>query len=161
MGYRERQYEKRDMYARMSKEDDAAAFQRWRAQVTFTDEQIAVVLEQAAADTEHVNPFLASIYRRQSMKIRQSGRLTKAMLRIALPRLVTTCGLCGAKAIYLYGCDGRCSKHRDQRPDFTVRKFQQYDAKGAFMEAMRKQSDYIDLDRRSLKASLRSRKGKA
>ena len=90
----------------------------WRAQISFTDVQIAEAIREEAAiyDDTHDGRFLRQRFEKLAAHLLKTGRLSKHMLRIALPRLVKYCALCGKTALYRYGTDGRCSKHRLERP---------------------------------------------
>lgn len=71
-----------------------AGYQRWRAQIPFTDAQIAGALRQYA-DT--LNPFLAHRWRWHADRLERTGNMSARVYCVALPYLVTVCAICGKK----------------------------------------------------------------
>ena len=106
-------------------------FQAWRASIPFTNEQIASALEAEAAAAP--NNFLAQRYQFNANRVR-NGYLNSVIVRLVLGRLVTTCEICGKKALYMRGINGRCSAHRDIANLNVEFRRQRMDAKSSQIE---------------------------
>lgn len=94
------------------------SYEAWRASVQFSNEQIADALARAFADGPS-NDFIEKRHRSAIAYVR-TGHLTSKLLAIALPYLVTTCVVCGKKALYRWGSTGRCRAHRDIKTAIQV-----------------------------------------
>lgn len=90
--------------------------EKWRAGIPWSNAEVAEAIEQAA---ETVPAYNSARYRRLAEYLLGGGRVSSIMLRIALPVLVKTCGVCGKTALYRIGRLGRCRTHRDV-PDRCV-----------------------------------------
>lgn len=98
------------------------SYEAWRASVPWTDGEILEALDQALRE---MTPTAWGRVKRQAMRdhLATTGRLTRRVMREALPYLVKTCGVCGRPALYRYGCHGRCREHREEVPA-TIRQWQ-------------------------------------
>lgn len=88
----------------------------WRATIPWTNEEIALALREAGANEPR--DFLRQRHERAAVRLLETGRLCSAVLALALPVLVRVCRMCGKKALYRWGHEGRCSAHRDLRPQY-------------------------------------------
>ncbi len=94
----------------------------WRKTVPFTDEQIATQLEaDAALFARDGNDFMSRKYLWRAERVR-AGHLSKYDVEKAWSALITTCSICGKKALYRAGSSGRCSTHRMVKDGFAVRR---------------------------------------
>lgn len=131
---------RREAWKTMTPEECTDGFARWRATVPFTDEQIiAALLEHAArcppgSGEARDHAFWADV-------VKRTGLTAKAYRR-ALPILVKTCAICGKKALYRMGSEGRCSAHRSQLTRGAVYTRDLCRQKSASIEAAKKRSDY-------------------
>jgi|SRR5581483_5136499 len=96
------------------------AYRRWRASVPWTNEQIAQAFEQLIANipAQYADGYIVRGYQRCIDHARR-GHITSRMLSIVLPLLVTTCALCGKKALYRRGNEGRCTAHKQVPERFS------------------------------------------
>src|SRR5262245_16944587 len=91
-------------------------YQAWRSRIPFTDGEVAGVLEVAAA-AESRWPKRGEL---QELARRcRRGYVGKVAVAAAARYLVTTCGVCGGKALYHIGTEGRCSEHRRVLPTWA------------------------------------------
>lgn len=113
---------------------NSESYDRWRARIPWSDAEIAEALEaEADAREQNGNTFRAFKWRQRAESVR-SGRLSKRDLTEALPRLITQCTLCGATALYRYGIEGRCRRHRDIPTDGFVHRIWMFEAKSNGIE---------------------------
>jgi hypothetical protein len=133
------------------------SFESWRQTIPFSDAAIAGALRGAADETP--NPFLRDRYRRWAGMV-DDGHLAGFMLGTVLPRLIVTCALCGKKALYRYGAEGRCRAHKDARPDYALARSRRREARGAMFEAETTERDNTALARESLRRTWATRKGR-
>ena len=96
-----------------------SSYDAWRATVPFTDDQIADAIEAEANDVVSVNAFKARQYRFYADRCR-AGFVSSRSLGMALGRLVKSCAICGRKALYRVGSNGRCSLHRDIKSGYKI-----------------------------------------
>lgn len=92
----------------------AAAYHQWRARFPWSDEEFGAAFDAEAAH-HAARPFLVQRYQKLAALVR-AGHLMTFMLRIALPRLITRCGVCGGKALYRVGLVGLCREHKQVVP---------------------------------------------
>lgn len=98
-------------------------YHRWRASVPFTNDQIAdAIIESRRAVPNQTEWFLRRS--EQLVAYVRAGGLSGKILGMALPFLVKVCGVCGKKALYRRGPEGRCSAHK-LVPGTFQRQFQQ------------------------------------
>jgi hypothetical protein len=91
--------------------EEVRKYRAWRDAVKYTDEEIAGALERrAAVDTDRRGEF------RELARRCRRGYVGKRAVREAWRYLVTSCTVCGEKALYAFGHEGRCSAHRRQVP---------------------------------------------
>ena len=90
---------------------DLDRFQRWRATVPYTNEDIARVFIAMSVEIEQENAFMAKRYLQTADWIR-AGHLSMKVVNAALPALINKCALCGKRALYRYGYEGRCRDHK-------------------------------------------------
>lgn len=86
----------------------------WRASLPWTDAEFLTVMERLASEAP--NAFMARHYQRMAEHLARTGRLTRVVVALTLPFLITRCGLCGKTALYRYGNEGRCRAHRFDVP---------------------------------------------
>ena len=111
------------------------SYERWRSSIPFSDAAIAAALEAEALDLEVAGKtFWANRLRHRAARVLQ-GRVCSGDLRYSLGRLVTLCNVCGKTALYRYGNEGRCRKHKDDVPQVIVRQRMNYAAKHASFQA--------------------------
>lgn len=87
-----------------------ATYEEWRATIPFTNEQIVAAMREHAKI--QMTPYWVERWNGFADHIEKTGRVGKAALGAALPFLVKYCAVCGKKALYRVGCEGRCSGHR-------------------------------------------------
>jgi hypothetical protein len=121
------------------------SYEQWRSTVPWTDEQIAAALEQEADSVEVANAWLARRYRHHASRV-MVGRLSLASLRVAIGRLVTACGICGKKALYITGSEGRCSAHRLIKSHAAAERSARVEARATDGEATKRGDDGRALD---------------
>jgi hypothetical protein len=124
----------------LSPEERDVRYQQWRDRIPFTNDQIAD--EILAYANECPEPWIADRFREMSERCR-THRLSAAMLRFALPRLVKFCGLCGAKALYRYGIQGRCREHKWVATEGFKAVFKQREHGAAEYEQLFAESDRV------------------
>lgn len=108
----------------------ADGYAGWRASLPWTDAEFLAAMERIAAAAP--NAFMARHYQRMAEHLARTGRLTRAVVSLTLPFLITRCGLCGKTALYRYGNEGRCRVHRFEVPP-DVRRY--YAARNADKDA--------------------------
>ena len=87
----------------------------WRRSLPWTDAQLA---EACRAEAQAApNDFLRARYERHATRADQ-GSINRSILRLALPRLIQVCTICGKPALYRWGTEGRCRAHRLLKPSF-------------------------------------------
>jgi len=91
----------------------------WRQAIPFTDEQIAGALDQLA-DEEYRHGRRVEL--RELARSSRRGYVGRVAVKEAMPLLVKVCAVCGGKAIYHMGAEGRCSAHRSVLPDWHYAK---------------------------------------
>jgi hypothetical protein len=96
---------------------DKSRYDRWRARIPFTDEQILEAMAARIADEP--NPFMKRILTYHADRFNRTRMLSSRALNDALPRLVKLCAVCGKKALYRVGYEGRCSTHRMVKADWS------------------------------------------
>ena len=123
-------------------------YRQWRATLPWTDEEfeMACLAEAAASPTV----FLRQRYE-QWAGLARRGWICGFMLRVAIPRLVKRCALCGKKALYRLGNEGRCRTHRDVAERYTAARQQRFAAKAAEVQAQHTSFDDRDLSTQSLR----------
>lgn len=87
----------------------------WRNTVPWTDEEIIVGLEEGKATQP--NDYMRDKWQWAADHLRRTGRLSRRILGMALPFVVRRCGLCTEPALYRWGNEGRCKRHRFDKPD--------------------------------------------
>ncbi len=97
--------------------DSYAKYREWRRTVPWTNAEIIHALRTIAA--EQPNEFLRERYERKAEWIETYHRFNARMLSEALPYLIRVCNyvtdegkVCGGRALYRYGNDGRCKTHK-------------------------------------------------
>ena len=88
----------------------------WRDEIPWTNAEIVQALR---ADTTDRAPYLKERRERTALYLEKGGRLSKKILSMALPLLITKCTLCGKKALYRKGSRGYCRAHRANIPKYT------------------------------------------
>ena len=128
-----------------------AVYDKWRAGIPWTNEAIAVALDAEALDLETSGQgiWLVKKHRNAAEYLRSGRPLSGAILRMALNRLVTVCGLCGKTALYRYGVQGRCREHRaEATPGFLQRNLM-FNLRSAGLDGHK---DLVDAKQRRLDA---------
>lgn len=116
---------------------DHERYAKWRATVTFSDEVLAQTAEEIAAEMAATGrTFWHQVWLERAAKIR-AGRLSVSVFKAMLPNLIRLCGICGKKALYRWGQEGRCRAHKDQIPQYCVGRTRREDARQADIEAER------------------------
>lgn len=113
-------------------------YRAYRNRFPYSNEEILEALKVLAeeADAEN-NAFLANRYRRwQTFEI-----FPPFVLRYVLPYLIKTCHVCGEKALYRRGLEGRCRTHRDVSPAWIEEYRQRKEEKSRAIESQRKEQD--------------------
>jgi hypothetical protein len=116
-----------------------AGYLAWRARVPFTDEQIITALE--AYRDQQPNEWTRTGAQMTLDYFAKSRRLSAKTLSIILNHLVTTCGICGAKALYRFGYHGRCKTHKLDMPKHEEERRARIDAKAGRRNAARAEFD--------------------
>lgn len=102
----------------------ANTYESWRRTIPFTNEQIIAVFEEYLDNLEKSagkrSASMVAWYRNEVNWLKKTGRLKAKVVAFVLPLMVKVCAVCGKKALYRYGTEGRCSKHRDVRPGFII-----------------------------------------
>lgn len=96
------------------------SYEDWRRNIPWTNEEIALALQESGA-TEP-NDYMRRKRENAAAYLLRTQRLSSGILGLALPFLVRVCAVCGKKALYRYGSEGRCSAHRDVQPGFFKEK---------------------------------------
>jgi hypothetical protein len=107
---------------------------------------MACLAEAEAAPTV----FLRQRYE-QWAGLARRGWICGFMLRVAIPRLVKRCALCGKKALYRRGNEGRCGTHRDVAEQYSAARQQRFAMKSADGQVQRTAFDDRDLSTQSLR----------
>ena len=121
------------------------SYQLWRSKIPWTDEEIVSALERSKADialltSEARRIYLMNLTTRSIDQVRR-GRLSRNVLVFVLPFLVTKCKICGKKAIYRMGNEGRCSGHRDVRSVGFEWNLKQHDLRSAKISEKREENE--------------------
>ena len=117
------------------------SYNRWRASVPFTDEQIAAKLEaDAGLFRRDGNEFMASRLERRASQVR-IGRVSKFDVGRVIDTLITSCAICGKKALYRSGSGGRCSTHRLVVDSYAMRRRVRLEARESDFEVNQKHYD--------------------
>lgn len=106
-------------------------FRAWRSNIGWTNAEIVAALRAHADEVAALHPgwdtprgfrmtpialgyAIQAIERSRSEAdyLERTGRLKGKVFKFILPRLITTCLLCGKKALYRQGDEGRCFEHR-------------------------------------------------
>lgn len=97
-----------------------AALRAWRATIPFTDEQILLAIRQqrAALPSDDVR----ALWDRRVQHFLTTKRLSAWLFSTLLPYLVTTCGICGKKALYRSHLLGLCRTHRYIKSEAEVKR---------------------------------------
>lgn len=132
---------------------DRARYLRWRTTIPFTDEECAQAMEEAATS---LNEFLNARYRHRAGQIRR-GYLAGRDLGIILPILIKTCNLCGKKALYRTGVEGRCRDHRHSKSLTARERVKRLEAGAAVLNRDRVEFDTYDARGRSLRLTFPSK----
>lgn len=129
----------------------------WRATIRWTDEEIAAALEELATEIEPSahRKHEAELLRKHAVYLRQTGRLTMQILRGALPMLSKACNICGKKALYRTGDEGRCSKHRDVPAAAVIAKNERLGLRAKEQQRNRARRDDRDIQTGTLKQCAR------
>jgi hypothetical protein len=114
----------------------------WRSSIPFTDEEIALQLEADAKAVSH-NDFYADKLRKRASRVRE-GYLSRGDLARVLDALITTCGICGKKALYRTGTEGRCYTHRRLLSSPARNRVKRLEDRSAVHEEERLARDYRD-----------------
>ena len=109
------------------------AYRQWRERIPFTNEEIAFALEDLKVPNEYMKARYASL----AVQAR-AGRIFATTIRLIVPVLVTRCHICGARALYRYGCEGRCRAHRDVQPKWLPAHRDAREKRASACEDMRK-----------------------
>lgn len=93
-----------------------ADFKAWRATIPFTDKEIAdCIRAQRDRYLRDGAEHMAAHMDRWANAV-EKGFVTGKAAAFAATFLVNKCALCGGKALYRWGTEGRCSKHRMDKP---------------------------------------------
>ena len=130
-------------------------YHQWRKQIPFTDEEIAFALEDLKTPNEYMKARYASL-----AVLARAGRIFAATLRLVVPVLVTRCHICGARALYRYGCEGRCRVHRDMQPEWLSTHRAAREQRASACEDMRKTESQMAQVRNRLKRLEKYRTGR-
>lgn len=123
------------------------AAEAWRARIPFTNAQVIAALQAIAAEThERSRAHWRAI--KGAEWIAASGRLSQKLLNMAVPRLVTTCGVCRQPATRRYGYFGRCDRHAHLVPREVDASLERLTRRSADIAATKRQRDYRDLNKK-------------
>jgi hypothetical protein len=114
-------------------------YQRWRASVPWTDDQIACAIEEQASHLP-LGPMRSTMIL-AAADVRDGERISIKIFSWAVPVLVTTCGICGKPAMYRMGTIGRCSAHRDVPTKGFLHRRRTFDARRGYVEHVRDEHD--------------------
>lgn len=148
----------------------AEQWDAWRATIPFTNEQIVGALRQAAAEIVANNPpsadgrppYQARHYTFIADHIERTGKFKHRWFADALPYLIHHCAICGKKAWYRIGPEGRCRAHRTVSTPYVRTLQRRLEARDKAISEVEKDRAKDDLRRawaRRLKGG-GSRKGK-
>lgn len=99
-----------DRLARNFTEQAHHNYQRWRETVPWTDDQILAAFDKLL---ECYEPgFCKDRQQRWRDQFARHRCLSGRLLSLLLPVLIETCAICGKKALYRTGNEGRCRDHR-------------------------------------------------
>lgn len=129
--------------------------EKWRAGIPWSNAEIADAIDQAA---DIVVPYNRERLREVAAYLRSSGRLSSRMLRVALPILVTTCGLCDRRALYRIGKVGRCRVHRDVGEAFKDESNREIARASAIIYKDAREYDAQDIKRERFRLTKRRRR---
>jgi hypothetical protein len=143
------------MRRRPSSEADAERwFADWRQTIPFTTEQLASAMEQELAEFPGTGTHPGYLRARIEV-IRAGGRFSvREYTRYMLPRLIKLCAICGGRALYRQGSEGRCRAHKDQLTRGVFERNKRFDERSGAIEEARREQDTRDLRLTSFKATL-------
>ena len=110
--------------------------EQWRQSIPWNNAQIEIALRDKAKCEKC--DFVRSRLLGQADHLATTGRFTQKMLNNVLDRLVKTCGICGAKALYRYGYAGRCIAHKHVMSTYAKRRSAMQDAKSQLIQEERR-----------------------
>ena len=148
-------YQVREWIRHLPLEDRLQRFDRWRADIPWTNEEVAVAWDQASEQVP--NEFLKVKYHLIAGRVR-AGFLNKYTLSGVLPTLIQACAICGKKALYRSGYRGYCRDHRQIAMGLAMAHFSHEGAKNLQIARHTAAFDDYDIRRTSLKACKRGRK---
>ena len=135
---------------------NADRYRQWRIRIPYTDAEIA---DQLARDADAVqrNPQYAAKLRSRANRARQ-GDVSSSDVGRVLDALIRDCAICGKKALYRTGHEGRCSTHRLVQSAAAAHRVARIEAHSTAREHDRKIADHRDLARtRWLRTSVAGR----
>ena len=115
-----------------------ADYRAYRERFPYSDEEILEALKVLEEDADaEGNAYLANRYRRwQTFDV-----FPPFVLRYVLPYLIKTCHVCGEKALYRRGLEGRCRTHRDVSPTWIDEYRARKEQKACAIESQQKVQD--------------------
>lgn len=129
------------------------AYQEWRKTIPFTDEDVALVMDAESQRYGRAeNQFMSRKFAAFAARVRR-GHLRSLDVAFVLPFLIKRCAICGAKALYRTGVEGRCSEHRLIPSRAAIERRRRLDeASASYSDAVRSYDDW-DGRRRALKGT--------
>jgi hypothetical protein len=142
-----------------------AGYKKWRDMFPWSNEEIVACLRKTADDlmakptATAQDQFMAdALLRKNADALENSGRLSGRCVRLILNILITKCGVCGGKALYRKGTEGRCKQHRDVPASFEAEQEQRRRDKAQDFLKWRAQRDTADIARTQCKQTTKGKK---
>jgi hypothetical protein len=117
-----------------------AAWRLWRNRIPFTDAEVGQELIRHGET--HPHPGIRRYWIRYGRKLRLSQcRLSKKAYEAAVPGLVKQCRICGERALYRWGAEGRCKLHREVKPEWDAAYMRRQERKAVAIAAFKRSRD--------------------
>jgi hypothetical protein len=126
-------------------EQREAGYQRWRATVPWTTEEIVTALREIAGAES--SDFLKHRWNFYANYVERTGKFSAMVLSMALPILIKKCALCGKTALYRLANEGRCREHKMVPAESAQERRRRIDLGSADISESNKNFDKRQMDR--------------